>query len=361
VRNLADRYLNHPASITIQREHVTVAAIEQRYYLVHERDKLAALTRLFEVEPVSSALIFVRTKAASGDLANELTLRGFPAEVLNGDLVQEARERVMARFRNHQISVMVATDVAARGLDIEDVSHVFNYDLPGEAELYVHRIGRTGRAGKTGIAISLVTPKEQGYFRRIEGFMHQKVQRCSIPTETEIVGQREEQLLNQMKVWLQRARYRREREMVVQLVEQGYDPVEIAAAALKIARADEKQRPIAAMSEVVETLDARRLDSRQRRDVREKMPRDKRAHGRVSHEQGMVRLTLSKGKVHGLRPNLLVSTIAYHAGIPGDTIGKIHIQEDHTLFDVPEQYAAQVLAGSGNYRILRQPVTVELA
>jgi len=363
VRNLADRYLNNPEVIATQREQVTVAAIEQRYYLVNEKDKLAALTRLFEVEPVTSALIFVRTRAASGDLANELTVRGFPAEVLNGDLQQEARERVMARFRNHQVKVLVATDVAARGLDVEDISHVFNYDLPMETEIYVHRIGRTGRAGKTGIAISLVTPKEQGYFRRIEAFSRSKAQRLHLPTEEDIIRGREEELLEEVKVWLNRARYRRERELVTRLVEAGFDPFEIAAAALKVARADEKQRPIAALSEIVERPphETRPRDGRRREADSPRMPRDKRSHGRTSHEQGMVRLTLSCGKAHGLRPNLVVSTIAYHAGIPGETIGKIHIAEEHTLFDVPEQYAAQVLAHSGSYRILRQPVTVELA
>jgi ATP-dependent RNA helicase DeaD len=358
VRNLADKYLHSPEAVTIQRDQVTVAAIEQRYYLVNEADKLAALTRLFEVEPVTSALIFARTRVASGELANELTVRGFPAEVLNGDLQQDARERVMSRFRNHQIKVLVATDVAARGLDIEDISHVFNFDLPGEAEIYVHRIGRTGRAGKTGIAISLVTPKEQGYFRRIESFMRVKAQRCQLPTEAEIIARREDELLEQMKVWLNRARYRRERELVGRLVEEGFDPLEIASAALKIARADEKQRPVASLSEVI---DRPPHESRRREPTGERRPRDKSTHGRTSHETGMVRLVLSRGKVHGLRPNLLVSTIAYHAGIPGDTIGKIHIQEQNTLFDVPEQYAARVLANSGNYRILRQPVTVELA
>ena len=174
IRRLADKYMRDPQSVTIQREQVTAEMIEQRCYLVNERDKLAALTRLFEVEDVTSALIFVRTRVESGELANELTVRGFPAEALNGDLSQDARERTMSRFRNNQIKVLVATDVAARGLDVDDISHVFNYDLPDEAELYVHRIGRTGRAGKTGLAISLVTPREKRKLFAVERFTHQK-------------------------------------------------------------------------------------------------------------------------------------------------------------------------------------------
>ena len=146
IRRLADRYMHEPQPILIQREQVTVAAIEQRYYLVNQSDKSAVLSMLFEIDPPASALIFVRTRAGTAELSNELSRRGFPAELLNGDLSQEARERTLNRFRQNQIKVLVATDVAARGLDIEDISHVFNYDLPDDPEIYIHRIGRTGRA-----------------------------------------------------------------------------------------------------------------------------------------------------------------------------------------------------------------------
>ena len=348
IRRLADRYLRQPEAVTIQREQVTVAAIEQRYYLVNESEKLAALTRLFEVEPITSALIFVRTRAASGDLAGELAKRGFPAEVLNGDLQQEAREAVLNRFRMNQIKVLVATDVAARGLDIDDISHVFNFDLPDDVEIYVHRIGRTGRAGKTGVALSLVTPKQNWLLRRIESFTKQKIERANVPTEEDILNHREKELLDQLEVWLGRARYRRERELVQKLADEGHDPYEIAAAALKIARADEKQRPIASVSEVQET---------RRREPRAQ----KRTRGKNSHEAGMVRLSISKGKAHGVRPNDVVSSIAYYADIPGNAIGKIYIQDRTTLVDVPEQYAGRVLSKTGSYRIRKQTVAVELA
>ena len=160
IRQLADKYMFNPQVVSVGPKERTVAAIEQRSYLVHPSDKLAALTRIFEMEDITSALIFTRTRASTGELASELTVRGFPAESLNGDLSQDAREQVMQRFRRGQSTVLVATDVAARGLDIDDISHVFNYDLPLQTEAYVHRVGRTGRAGKTGVAISLVTPDE---------------------------------------------------------------------------------------------------------------------------------------------------------------------------------------------------------
>jgi ATP-dependent RNA helicase DeaD len=356
VRRLADRYLREPQFIAIQRDQPAVAAIEQRYYLVNEADKLAALTRLFEVEPVTSALIFVRTRLASSTLAGELTQRGFPAEVLNGDLPQETREGVMRRFRSNQNKVLVATDVAARGLDVDDISHVFNYDLPDSEEVYVHRIGRTGRAGKSGIAITLVTPNERWHLRHIEAFTHQKLMRAALPSEEDILNNREEALLAQMNVWLQRSRFRRERELVAKLVEEGNDPLEVAAAALKIARADEKQRPIAPLSEVQETP-----SRNSQRGARINKRRSDLVKGNISHEPGMVRLTISKGRSHGVRPNDVVSTIAFHAGVPGHSIGKIHIHDRHTLVDVPEDYLAQVLAKSEKYRIRKQPVTVEVA
>lgn len=356
IRRLANKYMRDPQSVTIHHEQLTVAALEQRYYLVNGADKLAALTLLFEVEPITSALIFVRTKAGTGELANALMARGFPAEALNGDLSQDTRERVMNRFRKDQIKVLVATDVAARGLDINDISHVFNYDLPDDPEIYVHRVGRTGRAGKTGIAISLLTPKEQGQLRRIEAFTRQKISRSTLPTIDDIQRIRETQLLDKLAVWMQRGRCQRERELVAKLMGEGQDPLEIAAAALKIARGDEKQRPITQVGEVQET--------RPWKTKMEGKHVNLRSHaGRLndSHEAGMVRLALSKGRAHGVRPADVVGTIAYHADIPGGTIGKIHIENKHTLVDVPEEYVAKVLAKTGDYRIRNLMVTVEVA
>jgi len=357
IRRLADQYLREPHAITIQREQITVAAIEQRYYFVNETDKLAALTRLFEMEPVTSVLIFVRTRLATGDLANELTLRGFPSEALNGDLNQESRERTLSRFRQNQIKVLVATDVAARGLDIDDISHVINYELPDDPELYVHRIGRTGRAGKTGIAISLVSPYEKRRLRQVEAFTRHKIDRATLPSEEDIRKSREEQLLSQVAVWLQRGRCRRERELAESLVAEGHDPLEIAAVALKLARLEEKQRPIAPLTDVIEPRPRHFERQAMRSNHAGRLPRL--AH--TSHEPDMVRLSLNAGKEHGIRPNDIVGAIAAHADIPGYLIGKIYIQESHSLVDVPEALAAQVLAKSGAVRIRKQPISLRRA
>ena len=366
IRRLADKYMRDPQSVTIQREQVTAEMIEQRCYLVNERDKLAALTRLFEIEEISSALIFVRTRMGTGELANELTVRGFPAEMLNGDLSQEARERTMSRFRNNQIKVLVATDVAARGLDVDDISHVFNYDLPDEAEVYVHRVGRTGRAGKTGLAISLVTPREKGRLHSVERFTHQKFTFLPLPTEADIQQRRENELMEKMTIWLNRGRYKRELELVTALAEAGHDPLEIAAAALKLARADEKQRPIDPVSEVKKAerkprkFEREDVESRlRRRGVRREERPNRRST--VSHEQGMVRISMSLGRADGIRPADVVGTIAFHADIPGHTIGKIFIENDHTFVDVPESLVGKVLSKKVDYKFKRQSVIVEKA
>jgi ATP-dependent RNA helicase DeaD len=360
IRKLAAQYMREPQSIAIQREQMTVEAIEQRYYLVHETDKAAALTRLFEVEPITSALIFVRTRAGTGDLANELNLRGFPAEALSGELEQSARERVLNRFREGQIKVLVATDVAARGLDIDNISHVFNFDLPDDAEVYVHRIGRTGRAGKTGIAISLVAPYEKRRLREIEHFTRRPVARFILPSVEEIQARRDAELLEKLMEGVRHGHARRERILVNQLAAEGYDPLELAAVAIRLVRAEEQRRPIAAVSEVREQKEMRafRPEKAFKRPAR---PGGERKFEKTSHERGMVRLALSRGRMHGVRPNDVVSTIAYHAEIPGHTIGKILIEDRQTLVDVPEQYAAQVLSKAGQYSIHRQPVTVERA
>lgn len=358
IRDLADRFMRDPQPVTIKRSTLTLTTTEQRYYLVHENDKTNALTRLFEIEPIKSALIFARTRAETSQLANELVVRGIPAEAIHGDLDQKARERVLSRFRSNQLKVLVATDVAARGLDIEDISHVFNYHLPDDAEVYIHRIGRTGRAGKTGIAITLLSPREKRRMREVEALTKQPVTKMELPSTNDIIVHRESQVVENLRIWLGRGRYKRELEMVQQLITEGHDPLNIAAAAIKIARADEKQRPISEVSDVKSDYRSQekdfgrgRRESFGRREMPTKGGRSGRRGDAASHEEGMVRLKLNKGKLNGIRPNDIVGTIAFQANIPGYTIGKIRIEEKFSYVDVPEDVVNQVLKHSGNYRV----------
>ncbi len=365
IRDLADRFMHDPQSVTIKRETLTLTTTEQRYYLVHENDKTNALTRLFEIEPIKSALIFARTRAETATLANELVVRGIPAEAIHGDLDQQARERVLGRFRANQLKVLVATDVAARGLDIEDISHVFNYHLPDDAEVYIHRIGRTGRAGKTGIAITLLSPREKRRLREVEALTKQPITKWELPSTEEILKYRESKVVENLRIWLGRGRYKRELEMVQQLIAEGQDPLNIAAAAIKIARADEKQRPISEVSEVKSDFGKQEKDfGRGKRESfgRREMPTMGSKRGRrgdaSSHEEGMVRLKLNKGKLNGIRPNDIVGQIAFHANIPGYTIGKIRIEDKFSYVDVPEEIVDQVLKQSGNYRVGKEKFSV---
>ena len=269
----------------------------------------------------------------------------------------------LGRFRKGQITVLVGTDVAARGLDIDDISHVFNYDLPHDPEIYVHRIGRTGRAGKDGVAISIITPRDYGMVKRIEQYTKSQIQRSTLPTVQEIWEQRESKLLHKMDVWLNRSRAKRERELVEELVAVGHDPLDIAANALKMARAEEKSRPIPEISEV-KPASERRSNSRKGRNgngrngngVKPRRERD--ANG---FEKGMVRLSFGKGRAHGIHPRDVVGAVAGYSKIPGYTIGKIQIKEKKTFLDVPEEYVEQVLSANPNYSIKNRDVTIKVA
>ncbi|MDD2523048.1 MAG: DEAD/DEAH box helicase [Anaerolineaceae bacterium] len=376
IRELARKYLRNPKTISIQPEQVTVAATEQRVYYVNEFDKLAVLTRLFEMEEITSALIFTRTRIRTGELVTELNQRGYPSEALSGDLSQDAREHTMARFRSGQIKVLVATDVAARGLDVEGITHVFNYDLPEEPETFVHRIGRTGRAGRTGIAISLARPSERRQVQQIEKFTHQEMQEAVIPTVEEIQGKRVDSLLEKVETWLKRGRAKEERALVETLLAMGYDPLDIAAAALKVARAEEKQRPIPQISPLPEkAVRPERRPRTERTERSERAGRDRtkgrerresagpgRARasirGKQSDEEGMIRLELGLGKVDGLRPSDVVASIASIAGIPGSALGRIYIQNHRTTVDVSEQYLDQVISANNKYKVRNQTFTL---
>ena len=376
IRELARKYLRNPKTVAIQTEQVTVAATKQIVYYTNEHDKLAVLTRLFEMEDITTALIFTRTRVRTGELVNELNLRGYASEALSGDLSQEAREHTMARFRAGQVKVLVATDVAARGLDVEGITHVFNYDLPEESETFVHRIGRTGRAGRTGVAISLARPSERRQVRQIEQFTHQQMIEGTIPTAEEIMAKRLDSLLTKIETWLKRGRAKEERALVESLVASGVDPIDMAAAALKVARAEEKQRPIPEISPLPEKAvrperrprgeRAERFERGGRDEANTRKPREAAGRakprasvrGKQSDEEGMIRLEMELGKVDGLRPSDVVASIAGIAGIPGTALGRIYIQNHRTTVDVSEEYLEKVVSANSKYKVRGQSFTL---
>lgn len=354
IRRLAEKYMQEPQQVVVQHEQMTVEAIEQRYYLVSSHEKAAALIRLFEVEEISSALIFVRTRVETTTLATELSAHGFPSEALSGDLIQEARERTLNRFRQNQVKVVVATDVAARGLDIDNISHVFNYQLPDDPEIYIHRIGRTGRAGKTGIAITFVSPAERRRLGRVEAFTRKKIQPATLPTEEDIRAKREANLIGKMEIWLKRGRFQRERQLVEKMVSDGHDPLDIAAAALKVARGEGAQAPILPVSISAETA-PRIPNEKPKRKFGNNRP------GESSCEPGMVKLKINMGRQNGLNPNEIVGVIASRADIPGYAIGRISIQSRYSFVDIPEELVNKVLSRTRDTRIRKQEMVLQVA
>ncbi len=351
IRQLGERYLQTPEAITTSAEQITVAAITQRYYLVHESDKLAALSRLLETEATANVLIFTRTRVRAADLAADLTARGFQAEALHGDMGQAARETTMQRFRQSKVNVLVATDVAARGLDIDDVSHVINYDIPWDAESYVHRIGRTGRAGKAGAAITLVTPRERRQLRNVEAYTHVPVVRTPLPSSEAIEAQRAEHLVDRLAEQVAVGDYVNERVFVTQLVEAGCDPLDIAAAALQLVQQAETHYPLEPIVEVSDRAPARRERRSSTRGGERRGPRA--ARGR---EQGMARLVFNLGRTSGIRPGDVVGWIANEADVPGRAVGAITIEAGQTVVDVSDKHVAQVLKKLAHSHLRGQPV-----
>ncbi|MFN3596230.1 MAG: DEAD/DEAH box helicase [Rubricoccaceae bacterium] len=371
IRRIAARYLRAPESVVIGAQHRAAAAIAQRYYLVREHDKPAALARLLEVEPVESALVFVRTRAETGAVAEVLQAAGFAAEALSGELSQAARTDVLGRLRSRRIQVLVATDVAARGLDVEHVSHVFNLDLPRDPEVYVHRVGRTGRAGRAGVAVALVAPHQRGLLRRIEDFTRQPVEQGTLPTPDAVRAHRAAALRAALAQRLPAGdedTLAHERALVLALVAEGHDALDIAAAAVALARRDEAEiAPVAEVRERPAHALARRDGNRpgnerfggfDRQEGRGPRGFDRRP---TAQEEGMVRLALNTGHMHGVRPGQIVGALAHFGEIPGSAIGRITIDYRQTWVDVPEALAPQVLARSGRYQIGRNKIEVERA
>jgi ATP-dependent RNA helicase DeaD len=262
IRHLAARYMHDPLTVAID-EARTVPQITQRYYLLQESAKVAALTLLLEAEEIKSALIFTRTRVGAAELAEILVSRGYLAEALHGDLSQAARETVLGRFRNGRVTILVSTDVGARGLDIAEVSHVVNFDMPFDVTDYVHRIGRTGRAGRPGMALTLVTPYERQRLRTIEMFTRQPLARATLPSPAAVEAQRDARFKRRLDAMLAESNLNRELMLVKEFAAgTDADVARIAAAAIRLARAPEQHRPLAAVRDL-STYPGRTLPRRQ--------------------------------------------------------------------------------------------------
>lgn len=332
---LVKTFLPNAQSIAIRNRKRTVETTNQTYYEVAPGQKQEALARVLDMETPGPTIVFCRTRQETNDLADALRLRGYGAEALHGDMNQPERDRVMRRFREGQADLLVATDVAARGLDIETVTHVINYDMPWDVEQYIHRIGRTGRAGRTGDAITLVEPKERRNLRTIEQLTGATIRPARIPTAADIAARRRDQFAGTLRERLSKGDYDGQMSVVSALAEE-HDPADIAAAALQMLW--ETSGPA-----TKESTDAEMA-----------------ADGEQP-EAGMTRLFVGMGRQDGLRPGDLVGAIANEVGLTGKAVGAIDILDRTAFVEVPAEHAEAVIAALSQTKLRGRRVKVQAA
>jgi len=361
IRAISSRHLRDPVRITIAREHLAkgeTPRVREVAYIVQRRHKVAALARVLDMEAPTSIIVFCRTRTEVDELTETLGGRGYRAEALHGGLSQEQRDRVMRRFRDGASELLVATDVAARGLDIEHVSHVVNFDVPQSPDAYIHRIGRTGRAGREGVAITLAEAREHRLLRNIEQATKRKISIESVPTVHDLRTRRLEVTRSSIEELLVSGKLDGYRGVVESLAEQ-YDVLDVAAAAVKLADEAGESGAAAAEEEIPNVAPPRR-DERSgrgdrprataRREVRERRPptggdRPPRERGGARRRDGgdVTRLYVALGRNAGVRPADLVGAIANEAGIDSRDIGAIEITDRFSLVEVPDDSADDII------------------
>lgn len=351
IERIARRHLDKPQEISIKARTATAETVRQRYWLVSGLHKLDAFTRILEVEDFDAVLVFVRTKIATTELAERLAARGYAAAALNGDMAQKDREKMVGRLKKGSLDILVATDVAARGLDVDRISHVINYDIPYDTEAYIHRIGRTGRAGRQGDAILFVAPRERRMLNVIEKATRQKIEALELPT-TEIVNNKRIADFKQKISDTLAAGELAFMQGLVEQYQQEHDvpAVEIAAALAKLSIGgkpllmtpgrEKPGRPADAIRKGDSRPPRRRgSDNRTQGGRYERGPRDsevpRRSRPSPPPDAGMERFRIEVGHDHGVKPGNIVGAIANEAGLDGQHIGHIEISGQHTLVDLP--------------------------
>lgn len=338
IQHIARRHLHDPQEISIESRTATADTIRQRYWLVSGLHKLDALTRILEVESFDGLLMFVRTKTATTELAERLEARGYSAAALNGDMVQKQREQMVERLKQGSLDILVATDVAARGLDVDRISHVINYDIPYDTEAYIHRIGRTGRAGRRGDAILFVAPRERRMLNAIEKATRQKIEPLELPS-TEVVNNKR---IADFKQTISDTLAAGELDFMQSLLEQyqqehDVPALEIAAALAKLSIGDrqlllnpEKERPVRPNNEP---------------KPRKEKPAPHRPAPHSRPPRGMERFRIEVGYQHQVKPGNIVGAIANEAGLDAQHIGHIDIHTEFSLVDLPTGMPNEVFQG----------------
>lgn len=331
---LAKKFLRTPQRVTITAKRRTVETTNQTYYEVPVGKKLDALCRVLDLETPGSTIVFCRTRQETAALAEALRLRGYSAEALHGDMTQAERDRVMRRFREGQCDLLVATDVAARGLDIETVTHVINYDIPWDVEQYIHRVGRTGRAGREGDAITLIEPRERRQLRWIEQMIGAPIKPARVPTAADIAARRRALFMETLRDTLETGAYDGHLETVEALAAD-YDMAAVAAAALALLW----QTRVGTPHETAEAV----------------------ATYGEQPEPGMQQLFIGMGRQDGLRPGDLVGAITNEAGLSGRAIGAIDILDRTAFVEVPTDRVEAVIAALRQTKLRGRRVRVQVA
>ncbi|AXI82675.1 DEAD/DEAH box helicase [Xylella taiwanensis] len=353
IRRIAQTYLHDPIEVTIATKTTTAANIRQRYWWVSGLHKLDALTRILEVETFDAMIIFVRTKAATEELAEKLQARGLAAAAINGDMQQMQRERTIHQLKDGKLDILVATDVAARGLDVERISHVLNYDIPYDVESYVHRIGRTGRAGRSGEAILFVTPREKGMLRQIERATHQPIEAMQLPSVDAVNDTRVAKFFGRISNALVAGDEIDFYRKLLQRFESEHNvpAIEIAAALARLLQGDSPfllSAPARPPRERNESSEHGKRSSSFKRPERpnhtEHAKRPQRtAASRNTPEFGMESYRIEVGRIHGVKPANIVGAIANEAGLESRYIGRIDIRDDHSILDLPAEMPREIL------------------
>ena len=358
IRRIAEQHLNNPEQISIKVKTTTAETIRQRYWTVSGAHKLDVLTRILEAEPFDGIIIFVRTKTATVELAEKLAARGYAAAALNGDVAQKQREQIVGRLKKGQLDILVATDVAARGLDVERISHVINYDVPYDTESYVHRIGRTGRAGRKGDAILFISPRERHMLGIIERATRQKIEQLEMPSTETINDKR----IADFKQRITDTLAEEETELYSRIVEQymqehDVPAVEIAAALARLAQGD---KPLLVKHAPALERQPQRGETGQSKNRGEKRPIRERAVHLPPPARGMERYRLSVGESHGVKAGNIVGAIANEIGIDSEFIQRVDIQEECSTVDLPEGMPKPIFKTLKQIRIAGRRLDAEI-
>ena len=356
IQAIASKHLNDPARITIAAEKRApgkLPKIRQAAYIVSRPQKMQALDRILEFEDPQSAIVFCRTRLEVEEVTETLQAHGYGAQAIHGGMVQKQRDRVMSLFRQQKADILVATDVAARGLDIEHVSHVVNFDVPLSPEVYVHRIGRTGRAGREGVAITIVDPRQSRLMRNIESLTRQKVEIAALPTAADLRARRAAATVESLRATLAKGEYKELRGLVESLAQE-FDVLDVAAAAL--AMLDDGVKP-AAVDESA-PKGAGRGDGERAGADRARAPREARETRGGGKPERFGILHLGAGASAGIRPADLVGAISGETGIDSSLLGRIKIDEEESFVEVPESKMRDIVAALRATKIRGQKVYV---